>query len=446
MKIEQFEDKHLSHYSYAILSECEKEIVLIDPSRNPAPYYQFAEKHEAKIVGVVETHPHADFVSSHLEIHQNIGATIYCSKLNAPSYPFEPFDEGQTIVIGKITLSAMNTPGHSPDSISILLEHEGKQKALFSGDTLFIGDCGRPDLREGGGDASAERNFLASQMYHSLRDKLMKLDDEVLLYPAHGAGTLCGKALSEANSSTMGAEKMSNWSLQEMSEADFVKALTENQPFIPAYFAFDVDLNKKGASPFEASVEAVAVGHPGENPAQEALIIDTRKEEIFKAGHLKGSVNIMDGNKFETWLGSIIKPGEPYYIGAENANSLRRLIERTASIGYEAQLLMGFVSPQNQISDPLINMGQFAANQQEYTIVDVRNNSERAETKIFENSLGIPLGELRDRIAEIPLDKPIAVHCAGGYRSAAGSSLIASAIDGRQKVYDIGEAIKDFQK
>ncbi|WP_131538592.1 MBL fold metallo-hydrolase [Pedobacter nototheniae] len=445
MKIEQFEDKHLSHYSYAVLSECRNEIILIDPSRDPSAYYHFAEEHQAKIVGVIETHPHADFVSAHLEIHNKTGATIYCSKLNTPSYLFSPFDEDQMITLGKITLRAINTPGHSPDSISILLEHEGKQKALFSGDTLFIGDCGRPDLRESGGDAQAERNFLASQMYHSLRDKLMKLSDEVILYPAHGAGTLCGKALSEANSSTIGAEKRSNWSLQEMTEADFVSALNENQPFIPFYFPFDVALNKKGAAPFEDSVSLVQIMESGENLKPNALIIDTRREDVFKKGHIEGAVNIMDGNKFETWLGSIVKPEEPYYLMAENLATLHRLIARTASIGYEMQLAGGFINAVETVRDEVIDIQNFKENQNGYTIVDVRNKTERMENSIFENSINIPLGNLRERVNEIPLEQPIAVHCAGGYRSAAASSLIASVIDGKQKVLDIGEAIKDFQ-
>ena len=254
MQIKQFEDKNLSHFSYAVLSESESKIVLIDPARNPAQYYDFAEKHNADITGIIETHPHADFVSSHLEIHQTTGAIIYVSKLVDALYPHHPFDEGQFLEIGKIKLSAINTPGHSPDSISILLEHDGKQKAVFTGDTLFIGDCGRPDLREGAGKLQVARNELARQMYHSLRNKLMNLNDDVLVYPAHGAGTLCGKSLGEANSSLIGEEKKSNWSLQQQTEDEFVKKLLSDQPFVPSYFAYNVELNSKGAAPFEKSV------------------------------------------------------------------------------------------------------------------------------------------------------------------------------------------------
>jgi hydroxyacylglutathione hydrolase len=175
-------------------------------------------------VGVIETHPHADFVSSHLEIHEKTGATLYAHSLVGADYPHKAFDEGDVLEIGDVKLKSLHTPGHSPDGISIVLEHEGKDKAVFTGDTLFIGDVGRPDLRESAGNITAKREELARQMYHSTREKLMKLDDDVLVYPAHGAGTLCGKGLSEANSSTIGAEKMSNYALQEMSEDQFVKS------------------------------------------------------------------------------------------------------------------------------------------------------------------------------------------------------------------------------
>ncbi|HEY0899647.1 MAG TPA: MBL fold metallo-hydrolase, partial [Sphingobacteriaceae bacterium] len=188
MKIKQFEDKHLAQYGYAILSECEKQIVLIDPARNPAEYYQYAEENDARIIGVILTHPHADFVSSHLEVHEHSGAKIYASKRIQATFPVTEFDEGQVLEFGKIKLKALNTPGHSPDSISIVLEHEGKDKAVFTGDTLFIGDCGRPDLRESGGGQEALREELAKNMYSSLREKLMKLADDVVLYPGHGAG------------------------------------------------------------------------------------------------------------------------------------------------------------------------------------------------------------------------------------------------------------------
>ncbi len=188
MDIQQWEDKNLSHFSYAILNESEKKIILIDPARNPQAYLDYAQKTDAVITGIIETHPHADFVSSHLELNILTGAPVYVSKLVNAHYPHQPFDYGDILQIGTLKLSAINTPGHSPDSICILLEEDLKQKAVFTGDTLFIGDCGRPDLREGAGNIKATRQDLARQMYASLRDKLATLANEVLVYPAHGAG------------------------------------------------------------------------------------------------------------------------------------------------------------------------------------------------------------------------------------------------------------------
>jgi glyoxylase-like metal-dependent hydrolase (beta-lactamase superfamily II) len=219
MQIKQFEDKNLSHYSYAVLSDCEKKMIVIDPARNAKQYFDFAKENDAQITGIIETHPHADFVSGHYELHHTTGATIYTSKEVHAFYPHQAFDEDQTIQLGEIKLTALNTPGHSPDSISILLEHKGKQKAVFTGDTLFIGDCGRPDLREGAGNIQTTRTELATKMYHSLRDKLMKLEGDVIVYPAHGAGTLCGKNVSKESSSTIAEEKKTNWCLWSFSSA-----------------------------------------------------------------------------------------------------------------------------------------------------------------------------------------------------------------------------------
>ena len=330
MRIKQFEDKNLSHYSYAILSDSAKQIVLIDPARNAKQYIDYAKENNAEITGIIETHPHADFVSSHLELHQLTGAIIYTSKLVDAQYSHQSFDEGETIQLGNIKLTALNTPGHSPDSISILLEHDGKQKAVFTGDTLFIGDCGRPDLREAAGKIHSTREDLAKQMYHSLRNKLIILNDDVMVYPAHGAGTLCGKNLSKESSSTIAEEKKTNWSLQEATEEEFVKKLLVDQPFVPHYFPFDVELNRKGAENLKESIDKVNIGGMVDEKMASALdktlwIIDTRKEAEFKEGHLHHSLNLMENGKFETWLGSIIKPGEQFYLASESKEQLQTM-------------------------------------------------------------------------------------------------------------------------
>lgn len=450
MQIKQFEDKNLSHYSYAILSDCEKKIILIDPARNTKQYYEFAKENNAQITGIIETHPHADFVSGHLEIHKLTAAKIYTSKYVDAFYPHEVFDEGQTIQVGKLKLTGLNTPGHSPDSISILLEHEGKQKAVFTGDTLFIGDCGRPDLREGAGNIQASRSDLAKQMYHSLRDKLMLLEDDVIVYPAHGAGTLCGKNLSKESSSTIAEEKKTNWSLQEATEEEFVKNLLADQPFVPFYFPFDVELNRKGSNGLNESIDKIKIGETIDETIAKTLdktlwIIDTRKEQDFKNGHLPNSINLMEDGKFETWLGSIIKPNEKFYLVCESKKQLQTMLERTAAIGYETQVTEGFVIKGGIIKEEKINVEEFKNHTKDYTIIDVRNIAEVKEGKIFKNNIAIPLAEIRERVHEIPTDKPIVVHCAGGYRSAAASSLIHSKLNGIVKVFDLGENIKQFQ-
>jgi hydroxyacylglutathione hydrolase len=446
--IQQFEDKSLSHFAYAILSE--GEMILIDPARNPQPYYDWAKEQNAKIVGVIETHPHADFVSSHLEIHNTTGALIYVSKMLGAEYVHIGFDEGASIQIGSITLKALNTPGHSPDSICIVLESEGKDRAIFTGDTLFIGDCGRPDLREEAGHIKATRDDLAKDMYNSLRDKLMVLDDAVLVYPAHGSGSLCGKGLSDAKSSTIGAEKLSNWSLQNITESRFVSELLKDQPLIPKYFSWDVAINKKGADAFKSSIDAVPyISDPTcENYKlvlePDILIVDSRNQEKFVEEHFDNSINLQIGLKFETWLGSIIAPEEPFYLLAETTDEIKMLIERIAKIGYESQIKGGFIAFPCSKKVAKLGLNYFISHQNDFTILDIRTPAEVNEKNIFNKAIHIPLSELRERMTEIPLDKPIVVHCAGGYRSAAGSSLLKTLIPNNVPVFDLGEDIKSL--
>ncbi|HVT86202.1 MAG TPA: MBL fold metallo-hydrolase [Chitinophagaceae bacterium] len=445
MQIKQFEDKNLSHYSYAILSN--HEVALIDPARDPQPYYDFAAQHHARIVAVIETHPHADFVSSHLEIAHHTGASIYVSKLLGAEYPHQSFDEGDAILLGHITLKALNTPGHSPDSISIVaLDESEKEKAVFTGDTLFIGDCGRPDLREKAGAITAARSELARQMYHSLREKLLKLPDEVEVYPAHGAGSLCGKGLSEQNRSTIGAEKISNWSLQEMSEELFVQKLLEGQPYVPKYFPFNVGINKKGAEDFSKSILKIKKINASavEKIDPSVTVIDTRPQAAFKKGHLKNAINLMRDRSFETWLGSIVNSGEPFYLIAENEERLDQLIARIAKIGYEQQIKLGISGDIGTTTMEYFDSEELKKDHHAFTILDIRNPAEVEDKKIFQNSINIPLYELRDRIGEIPNNKPIVVHCAAGFRSAAGSSIVHSKFDGVVKVYDLSDAVKNF--
>lgn len=442
MIIHQFYDKGLAHASYAIISQ--GQMAVIDPARDPQPYYDFAAEHGAQLVAVIETHPHADFVSSHLEIHQKTGATIYVSKLVGAAYPHQPFDDGDSIGLGDIVLKAINTPGHSPDSICIIADDDmGLHKVIFTGDTLFVGDVGRPDLRESAGNITAKKEELARQMYHSTRQKLMTLPGDTIVYPAHGPGSLCGKNMSPDLQSTIGRELRENYALQLMSEMEFVDMLTHDQPFVPRYFGFDVDMNKQGALDLEDSVNAIPHVKPNEL-IPGVLIIDTRFEKQFKHGHIKGSINLQNGDKFETWLGSIVNPGEPFYLVAHNEEALDTVVRKAAKIGYEQNIKGILLIPHDGLirsSDADVNY--FTRSPESYTIVDIRNENEVKETPIFPHAINIPLHELRERVNEIPIDKPIMVHCAAGYRSAAGSSIIAAATDATA-VYDLGEAIGSF--
>lgn len=445
MKIEQFKDEPLAHYSYAIVSE--GEMALVDPSRNPKQYYKFAEGNNAKIVAVFETHPHADFVSGHLQIHQETGATIYVSEKTGVNYPHEPFDEGQSVKIGKATIRPLHTPGHSPDSFTFVTE-EDEKTVLFTGDTIFIGNVGRPDLREKAGNMTAKRMELAKAMYNTIKTKFTDLPDKALVYPAHGAGSLCGKNMSASPSSTLGDERMGNWAFKDQTEEEFVEEILKDQPFIPSYFGFNVDLNRNGAGNVQQEKYRVPVKIAVDEVEDGVTVVDVRDGDTFKKRHLPNSINIMsrtEGDKYETWLGAIIEPNEPFYLAVNSVEDIDELLERTAKIGYEKQMkgVITLSEKASRASDKL-DLEDFKNNKENYTIVDIRNDSELAEGKIFDSAIGIPLNELRNRTDDLPKDKPLVVHCAGGYRSAAGSSILKNKFKD-QKVFDLSEAIQDFK-
>ena len=442
MKTIQLEYKPLSHYSYALVSD--GEMVIIDPERNPMQYYALAKAEHATIKAVIETHPHADFVSSHLQIHVETGAMIYNSEKLGADYPHHAFDDGDSIKVGKATLKAINTPGHSPDSITIVAT-EGDKTVLFTGDTLFIGDVGRPDLREKAGNVKNKRQELAEMMYDTIQNKFTDLPDDAIVYPAHGAGSLCGKSMSNAASSTLGNERIGNWAFKKQNKEEFMETLLKSQPFIPSYFGYDVDLNRKGAENLRSAIAKVPFKM---NASAKGIIIDIRDEAEFKKGHLKESINIQavsENAKFETWLGAIIRPDEKFSLVIDGPEVLESVLHRVAKIGYEKQLqTILTLSKDNLVKMKPLNLQDFKKNPDKYTIVDVRNKSEVAEGKFFENALSHPLNTLRKTYTEIPTDKPVVVHCAGGYRSAAGSSILKISLDDTA-VYDLSDYVKVFE-
>ena len=442
MNIKQFEYKPLAHYSYAIISN--GKMAVIDPERNADLYLAFAKANNANITAVIETHPHADFVSSHLELHKETGATIYNSEKLGADYPHQTFDDGDSIELGDITIKAINTPGHSPDSITIVAT-EGDDTALFTGDTLFIGDVGRPDLREKAGNMKAKREELAEMMYDTITTKFTDLPDNAVVYPAHGAGSLCGKNMSDAASSTLGDERRDNWAFKTQSKEDFMSTILDGQPFIPSYFGYDVDINKTGANSLEPSITDIPFEEMG---SATGLIVDMRDEATFKKGHIKGSFNIQavsENSKFETWLGSIVTPEDTFTLVIDSKENKDAMLHRVAKIGYEKLLSKVITLSQDNLEQtPSLDLADFKQNPDNYTIVDIRNTSEVEEEKFFENALSHPLNELRDTASEIPTDKPIVVHCAGGYRSAAGSSILQKKL-ASATVYDLSDDIEQFK-
>ncbi|WP_026775598.1 rhodanese-like domain-containing protein [Polaribacter sp. Hel_I_88] len=447
MDIIQFQDKPLAHYSYAIISN--HEMAIVDPSRDPKPYYELAEKHNANIIAVFETHPHADFVSSHLQIHKETGAKIYASKLVEANYPHQSFDDGDTVKIGNSTFSAINSPGHSPDSITIIAKDDANNYAMFSGDTLFIGDVGRPDLREKAGNMKAKREDLAKSMYQTIKNKFNHLPDETIVYPAHGAGSLCGKNMSDAASSTLGKERKENWAFQDVTEEEFVKTILEDQPFIPSYFGFNVDINKEGATNSETAFSNIPLNFGiADFKNDNQLIIDVRSAANYKKNHIEGSVNIIaetEDDKLETWLGAIVEPNEDFHLVINSISDRETILSRIAKIGYEKQIKSVITLGEDNFKTfESLDLDSFKENPTEYTIIDIRNKSEVAEGMFFENAISIPLNELRNSVEKIPTKKPIVVHCAGGYRSAAGSSVISKLIDS-VAVYDLSDNVKDFK-
>ncbi|QAA81113.1 MBL fold metallo-hydrolase [Aequorivita sp. H23M31] len=446
MKIKQFEYKPLSHFSYAIISD--GKMALVDPERDPLQYYKFAEENKAQIVAVFETHPHADFVSSHLQIHQETGATLYCSERTGADYPHKTFDDGDEINIGKTTFRALNTPGHSPDSITIVVT-EGEKTALFTGDTLFVGDVGRPDLRENVGHMTAKREELAKMMFDTIHNKFKDLTDNAYVYPAHGAGSLCGKGMSgDASSSTLGNERIGNWAFKKQTEEQFVSYLLESQPFIPHYFGYNVDTNKAGADNLRKSLGGIPFKLNVKEADNGALIIDCRDGDSFKKNHLHGSINIMaisEGDKFETWLGSIVRPDENFNLVVNSIEEAEEILHRTSKIGYESKVAAVYtIADAGLDASENFSLQDFRLHPENYTIVDIRNESEVSEGKIFENSINIPLYKLCENAKEVPTDKPVMVHCAGGYRSAAGASILENKL-GRKDVFDLSEAIEEFR-
>ena len=426
----------LAHASYIVGDETTGTAAVIDPQRDTEQYLAFASEHALKIKHVFLTHLHADFVAGHLELRNRVGATIYLGAAAKAAYEFTPLRDGDAIEFGQVRLRALETPGHTPESISILVydlsASNDQPQAVFTGDTLFIGDVGRPDLRVALGWSATE---LGGMLFNSLHTKLLALPDQCLVYPAHGAGSLCGKALSKETVSTLGEQRRSNYALQPMSLDAFIKVVTADQPDAPAYFTYDAVLNSQERPTLDQALERVGPMTPDDLLALReagAQILDTRDPNEFAAAHLTGSVNVGLGGQFATWAGTVLNRSHPIVIIADpgrEAESATRLgrIGFDHVVGYLKDGLHSLDSrPQlisftEHVSAP--RAAELLSSNQPPLAVDVRAPGER-EQKHIAGSLAIPLNHLAENLEKLPKDRSLLVYCAGGYRSSIAASLL----------------------
>ncbi|MEQ1861377.1 MAG: MBL fold metallo-hydrolase [Chthoniobacteraceae bacterium] len=410
----------LAHASYLVGAGGEAAVV--DPKRDVDDYIADAAAKGLRIVAILETHPHADFVSGHVELARRTGAKIYISHLAKTAYERVPLRDGDVIPVGGIEIVAMETPGHSPDSVSWLVREDGRPVHVFTGDTLFVGDVGRPDLR----DADEKPTVLADALYDSLFTKLLALPDETEVHPAHGAGSLCGRKISSAPFTTIGQERADNWALAIRERAEFVEAMVANLPDRPAYFAHDVQMNLQGAKPLSELPGLRALSE--EELKAGGIVIDTRSAAAFGAGHFPGSVNIgIDAALFSTWVGFIVPFGRPIALVTASADDATRARLELARIGYDdvpGFIEAGALTRTHQLSQLSVCDLRTALHGGEAPLVlDVRTPGEWTKQHI-DGALHVPLPSLPRRLEQIPRDRALAVMCGSGYRSSIAASLL----------------------
>jgi hydroxyacylglutathione hydrolase len=443
MIFKQFYLNCLAHASYLVGDEETRTAAVVDPQRDIERYLDFAAENKLQIKRVILTHLHADFIAGHLELRDRAGAAIYLGAKAQAEYRFTPLADGSVIEFGRVRLQALETPGHTPESISILvydLDRSGAEPyAVLTGDTLFIGDVGRPDLRASLGWSATD---LGSMLYDSLQSKLLPLPDASLVYPAHGAGSLCGRAISKETVSTIGDQRRLNYALQPMSKKAFIELVTADQPEAPPYFVYDAVLNSKERLTLDESLERNLKPLPLDAVLdlqnQGAQILDTRDAEEFGAAHLAGSINIGLGGQYATWAGTMLNHEHPIVIiaapGRENESAVRLgRIGFDNAAGYLKNGLQSLESRPDLVAFVERLSPQFAAeliaSNQPPLAIDVRAPRER-EQRHIEGSLSMPLNHLARDLRALPKDRPLLVHCAGGYRSSIAASLLkASGFD-----------------
>jgi glyoxylase-like metal-dependent hydrolase (beta-lactamase superfamily II)/rhodanese-related sulfurtransferase len=471
--LKQFYLHCLAHASYVIADEDGGAAAVIDPQRDIDQYLTFAAEHNLRLRYVFLTHFHADFIAGHLELRDRAGATICLGKKAIAEYEFKGVGDGSSISLGSVRIEVLETPGHTVESISLVVYDDRSAAnaesrtpnpdpaAVLTGDTLFVGDVGRPDLRASLGWSASE---LAAMLYDSLHDKLLMLPDSTKVYPAHGAGSLCGKAISKETVSTIGEQRRLNYALQPMSKERFIELVTADQPDAPAYFTYDAVLNSRERPTLDQTLTRELTPMTVEQVAAAvdagAQLLDTRDPSEFAAAHLTGSINIGLGGQYATWAGTLLDAARPIVIvadpGAEAQSALR-----LGRIGFDQ--VVGFldgglvaIQREPQGFAPQVSMlrivstdrlsPQTAADRMAGPnpplLIDIRTLRERADT-VIDGSMHRPLNTLREGLPDVPRDRAIIIHCAGGYRSSIAASLLQR--DGFTNVSELAGGIKAWE-
>jgi hydroxyacylglutathione hydrolase len=445
MYFKQFYLGCLAHASYLIGSGGEAAVV--DPQRDVDQYVSEAEAHGLRVKYVVETHLHADFVSGHRELAARTGAEIVFGERAAVRFPHRGVREGDELRVGSVVLRVLETPGHTPESISILVidtEVSPEPQKVLTGDTLFVGDVGRPDLAGARGYTPEK---MAAMMYESLHGKLLALDDSVEVWPAHGAGSMCGRNISKETSSTIGQQRRFNYALAPMSKDEFVRILTTELPEAPAYFPKDAELNREGAPPLDeirrpaALLPQQVVGYANLG----YFVLDVRTPAEFGAGHVPGALNVGLGGQFASWAGALIPLSAALIVVADSEQQVDEAVTRLARVGHDsvrgylrggmqAWRESGFeVSSIEQVS--VAGLRRMLDEHEDLQVLDVRRRAEYAAGHA-PRAFNAPLGpHLREEARELDASRPVAIICAGGYRSSAAASLLAPL--GFRRLYNV---------
>jgi len=445
----------LAHASYVIGDEATGTAAVVDPQRDTDQYIAFAAEHGLKIKHVFLTHLHADFIAGHLELRDRVGAAIYLGAAAKAGYAFTPMHDGEILEFGRVRLKALETPGHTPESISILIYDlnvsDAQPYAVLTGDTLFIGDVGRPDLRAALGWSAAE---LGGMLFDSLHKKLLALPDESLVYPAHGAGSLCGKSLSKETFSTLGEQRRVNYALQPMSKEAFIQVVTADQPEAPAYFTYDAVLNSQERPTLDQTMARVNAMTLDDVLAMQEVggqILDTRESGEFAAAHLAGSINIGLGGQYATWAGTVLDRERPIVIIADPGREVESAT-RLGRIGFDH--VVGYLQdglhslnlrPELTVTTERVSApfaAELLSSGEPPLAIDVRTPRER-EQKTIAGSMSVPLNHLAEKLGEIPRDRALLVYCAGGYRSSIAASVLQRG--GFERVSEIAGGIVGWE-